>query len=82
MNVFILYNGLTLNEDGATAHSAKMDQAWSQKNYTAFWLEEMWPPSSPDPNPMDFGICSVLEQKACVVSQPSVEALKKKLTDS
>ena len=42
----------------------------------------MWPPSSPDLNPMDFGIWSILEQKACTVSHPNVEVLKKKLTES
>ena len=54
-----------------------VQQAWCQRNFTAFWLKEMWSPYSPDVNLMDFGICSMLEQKACIVSQPSVEVKKK-----
>ena len=47
-----------------------------------FGWKELWPPSSPDLNPMGFGIWSILEQKACTVSHPSVEVLKQKLTKS
>ena len=32
---------------------------------TGFWLKELKPPSSPDLNPMDFAIWSILESKAC-----------------
>ena len=41
----------------------------------------MLPPSLTHLNFMDLGLCSILEQKACIVSQPSVEVLKNKLTD-
>ena len=82
MNTLALKNNLTLQQDGATAHTAKIVQAWYKENFTAFWSKEMWPPSSPDLNPMDFGIWSILEQKACTVSHPNVEVLKKKLTES
>ena len=82
MTALILNNGLTLQQDGATTHTAKMAQVWCQRNFTSFWLKEMWLPSSPNLNLIDFGICFILEQKACRVSQTSVEVLKKKLTDS
>ncbi len=36
----------------------------------------MWPPSSPDLNPMDFSLWSILEQRACAKSHKSVVALK------
>ena len=39
----------------------------------------MWPPSSPDLNPMDFCVWSLLETKACLVSHTSAEALKRSL---
>jgi len=82
MNALPLNEGLTLQQDGATAHTAKMVQAWCRDNFRGFWSKELWPPSSPDLNPMDFGIWSILEQKACRVSHQSVEVLKKKLTES
>ena len=68
--------GVTLQQDGATAHTAKLVQAWCKGHFKSFWSKELWPPSSPDLNPMDFGIWSILEQKACTVSHPSVEVLK------
>ena len=63
MKDLILNNGLTLQQDDSTAP------------FTAFWLKEMWPPSSPDLNLMDFRICFLLEQKARIVSQPSFEEI-------
>ena len=80
INALSLDDGLTLQQDGATSHTAKMVQSWCKENFASFWSKEMWPPSSPDLNPMDFR--SILEQKACSVSHPNVEALKQKLTES
>ena len=82
MNSLSLDDGLTLQQDGATAHTAKMVQEWCKEHFKAFWPKDIWPPSSPDLNPMDFGIWSILEQKACKVSHSSVVVLKQKLTES
>ena len=50
--------------------------------FKGFWEKEVWPPSSPDLNLMDFGIWSILEQKACSTSHPNIETLKRKLKAS
>mgnify|MGYP000504172705 CR=1 FL=1 len=71
---------VTLQQGGATAHTAELVRAWCKDNFKSFWTKELWPPSSPDLNPMDFGIWSILEQKTCTVFHPSVEVLKRKLT--
>ena len=68
---------VTLQQDGVTAHIAKIVQAWCKENYKSFWSKELWPPSFPDLNPMDFGIWSILERKASTVSHSNVEKLKK-----
>ena len=73
---------VTLQQDGATAHTVKMVQAWCKDNFKSFWSKELWPPSSPDLNLMDFGIWSILERKTCAVSHSNVEKLKKKLKES
>ena len=73
---------MILQQDGATAHTAKMVQAWSKDNFKSFWSKELWPPFSPDLNPMDFGIWSILERKACAVSHSNVEKLKRKFKES
>ncbi|CAF1209889.1 unnamed protein product [Didymodactylos carnosus] len=38
-----------------------------------------WPPSSPDLNPLDYSIWSILEEKACAKPHPTVESLKRAL---
>ena len=68
---------VTFQQDGATAHTAKMVQAWCKNNFKSFWSKKLWLPSSPDLNPMDFGVWSILERKTCAVSHSNVEKLKK-----
>ena len=39
-----------------------------------------WPPNSPDLNPLDYSIWSILEEKACSKPHPNLDSLKKALT--
>ena len=41
--------------------------------------QKMWPPSSPDLNPLDFSIWSMLKKDACRSEKLSVKHLKKSL---
>ncbi|KAI6652393.1 hypothetical protein LOD99_7407 [Oopsacas minuta] len=66
-------------QDGAPAHTSNISQNWLRENIPDFITKEEWPPSSPDLNPMDFSIWSILEKNACAKSQSSVEALNKSL---
>ena len=63
-------------QDGAPAHTANKTQKWLQENVPDFLSKDEWPPSSPDLNPMDFCVWSVLESNACAKAHRSVEALK------
>jgi transposase len=63
-------------QDGAPAHTSKKTQAWLAENMSMFWDKTIWPPSSPDLNPLDFSVWSVIEAKACKVPHSSVAALK------
>ena len=76
------HKGITLQQDRATSHTAKLVQDWCKGNFKLFWPEKLWPPSSLALNPMDFGIWSILEQKSYAVSHSTVEVLKQKLTES
>ncbi len=67
-------------QNGAPSHTGKVVQEWSKQNFSRFWDKELWPPSSPDMNPMDFSIWSVLESRACSKNHANVEALKTSLT--
>ena len=39
-----------------------------------------WPPSSPDANPLDYSIWSVIEAKACATPHPNLTELKASIT--
>ena len=49
-------------QDGTPAHNAKKTQDWLRENNPAFWGKEVWPPSSPDCNPLDYYLWGVLEK--------------------
>jgi hypothetical protein len=63
-------------QDGAPAHTANRTQEWLAANMANFWPKTIWPPSSPDLNPLDYSVWSVLESKACATPHSNVEALK------
>ena len=60
--------GITLQQDRATPHTARLVQDWCKDNFKSFWPKELWPLFSPDLNPMNFGKWSILKQNSCAVS--------------
>jgi len=69
----------TFQQDGAPSHTANKTQDWCERHFPAFWRKELWPPSSPDLNPLDFCVWSILEKEACATAHDSTETLKKSL---
>ena len=67
----------TLQQDGLTSHTARVTQAWCENNWPTWIIKEEWPPS-PDLNPWDYSLWSILESEACFKSSPSIKALKLK----
>ena len=63
----------TFQQDGATSHSSRETQQWCQSNCPGFSSKDECPPSSPDLNPLDFSLWSVLENEACSVLSASQE---------
>ena len=70
---------LLFQQDGAPAHTSKVTQAWLSTNIPDFIVKQEWPPSSPDLNPMDYSIWSILESKACARSHSNIKSLKESL---
>ena len=66
----------TFQQDGAPSHMSRKTQVWCRANFMNFWSKEMWPPASPDLNPLDFNIWLILEAKACAKTQNNIEGLK------
>jgi transposase len=44
-----------------------------------FITRDEWPPYSPDLNPLDYSVWSILEEKACAKPHQTVESLKRAL---
>ena len=63
-------------QDSAPGHMAKLTQDWCKKHLSDFIPKDLWPPSSPDLNPLDFAMWGYIEPKACATSHPNVESLK------
>jgi hypothetical protein len=69
----------TFQQDSAPSHRAKSTQDWCSKNFPNFITSAQWPPYSPDLNPLDFSLWSILESKVCSSSHKNVESLKRDL---
>ena len=69
----------TLQQDGATSHTANLVQELRNKNMAGFRTKELWPPSLPDLRLMDFAVWSILESNACSSYHPCATSLKAKL---
>lgn len=69
----------TFQQDSAPAHRAKATQNWCKTHFPDFITSTEWPPYSPDLNPMDYSVWSILEAKACGTPHKSLEALKQSL---
>jgi hypothetical protein len=68
-------NDWIFQQDGAAAHIANKTENWLKKEFPDFLPEEMLSPSSPELNPMDFGVWSYLEGKVGRINHANIEAL-------
>jgi hypothetical protein len=66
-------------QDGAPCHSAKTVQKWLLEN-VPYWPKEVWPPSSPDLNQLDFSIRAYVQARACAQQHPNIDYLKVSVT--
>jgi len=75
-------NNFTLQQDWAPAHSAKSTINVCNELFSGFWSKEIWPSNSPDLNPMDYSVWSILEQKLSRKRYTTPEGLKAALIAS
>lgn len=66
----------TFQQDSAPAHKAKDTIQFCKNNFPDIITPEEWPASSPDLNPLDYSIWSVLEAKVCATPHRSISSLK------
>lgn len=79
------WNDWTFQQDGAPSHtSIKEDpekfrvptQKWLAKHFPDFIRKDEWPAASPDLNPLDYSIWSILESEVNAQPHTSVESLE------
>lgn len=66
-------------QDSAPAHKANDTQAMLEEKCPDFITRDQWPPYSPDLNPLDYSVWSILESKACEKPHSNVASLKRAL---
>jgi len=71
---------VVLMQDGAPCHTSKVVQKWLSENIN-FWPKDVWPPSSPDLNPLDFSIWAYVQAKSCDQQHPNLDHLKASVTE-
>jgi transposase len=69
----------TFQQDGATIHTANATQTWCKDNLPDFIAKDEWPPRSPDLNPLDYSIWSILLSRACNRPHPDLQSLRSAL---
>ena len=73
----------TLQQDGAPSHTAINTQQYLQRENISYIEPNMWPPNSPDLNPVDYAIWGALQQLVYRNrSFATVEELKKAIFES
>ena len=71
----------TLQQDGAPSHTARNTTTFLHQENVNFIEPDMWPPNSPDLNPVDYAIWGVLQEKVYLRRNfTTVEQLKLAIT--
>ena len=65
----------TYQQDSAPAHRTKQTQAFCKDHFLDFISSADWPSYSPDLNPLDPSVWSVLEASVCSTPHRSVDSL-------
>uniref|UniRef100_A0A1I7W7P3 DDE_3 domain-containing protein n=1 Tax=Heterorhabditis bacteriophora TaxID=37862 RepID=A0A1I7W7P3_HETBA len=69
----------TFQQDWEPAHGAKTTVELCREQFPDFWGKDIWPSNSPDLNPMDFAIWSILENKLKRTSYSNLDSIKVEL---
>ena len=67
---------IVFQQDGAPAHTSKKTQTWLKENLPDFWPKDLWPPNSPDLNPLDYSVWWHVESRACGKPHSNVTSLR------
>ena len=63
-------------KDSPFGQKSKVTKNWFKANLCSYRPASSWTPSSPDLNPLDYGVWGEIETKACASPHPNVQSLK------
>ncbi|QQP40069.1 Transposable element tcb2 transposase [Caligus rogercresseyi] len=63
-------------QDSAPAHKSRETQAWLLENLPYHWSPDLWPPSSPDCNPLDYFFWCMVENKTNKHARNTLDSLR------
>jgi hypothetical protein len=63
------------------AHTAKITQNWLKAHMENHWSQEIWPPSSPDCNPLDISMWSEFEREVNKQTHNILTSLRVKILE-
>ena len=63
-------------QDGAPGHTSNLVQNWLLEHVDTFWSKRFWPLNSPDLNPLDYYVWSVVERVTNKFRHPNVTPLR------
>lgn len=67
-------------QDGAPSHTTNKTQNFCSEHMAKFWSKDLWPPSSPDLNTLDYFWWSVIEASVNKTPHPNIQSLKSDIT--
>jgi hypothetical protein len=69
-------------QDSAPVHEAKTMQQWFENHVPEFISSDHWPSASPDLNPLEHKLWSVLESMVCTRCHHNLESLNQALVEA
>lgn len=69
-------------QDSAPSHTAGITQEWMSNNFHDFVGPNVWPPNSPDLNPLDYYVWGVVERDANKCPHNTKESLREAIHES
>ena len=73
---------LVLQQDGAPALAPNRLQHFLQEQNSSLWAKNMWPPFSPDANPLDYAFWPHIKARVCNVCHPNSTTLDQNIRRS
>ncbi|UYV67039.1 hypothetical protein LAZ67_4003746 [Cordylochernes scorpioides] len=64
-------------QDSAPAHKVKKTQSWLTLNVPSHWGPDIWPPNSPDCNPLDYYVWGVIARDVNKAPHTTIQSVKK-----